>query len=96
MSADVVIYTTSYCPYCTRAKSLLSQKQAAFREVNVEERQDLRDWLVERSGQRTVPQVFVNGRSLGGFTDIAALDRKGELDKLLATAPASGDREMRT
>lgn len=96
MPADVVVYTTNYCPYCVRAKALLTQKKAAFREVNVEDRQDLRDWLVERSGQRTVPQVFVNGRSLGGFTDIAALDRKGELDQLLAGSPSPGDREMRT
>ncbi len=96
MAADVVIYTTNYCPYCTRAKSLLNQKKATFREVNVEDRQDLREWLVKRSGQRTVPQVFVNGRALGGFTDIAALDRKGELDGLLAATPATGDQEMLT
>ena len=96
MAADVVIYTTNYCPYCTRAKSLLNQKKAAFREVNVEDRQDLREWLLKRSGQRTVPQVFVNGRALGGFNDIAALDRKGELDGLLASTPGTSDLELPT
>jgi glutaredoxin 3 len=94
MGAAVVIYTTGYCPYCSRAKSLLSQKQAAFKEVDVEDRPDIRAWLVQASGQRTVPQVFVNGKPLGGFTDIAALDRKGELDRLLETPPSGTDRPV--
>ena len=83
-AADVTIYVTSYCPYCIRAKALLTQKSVSFREVNVEDRPDLRTWLARKSGQRTVPQVFVNGKPVGGFTDIAALDQKGQLDPLLA------------
>lgn len=83
-AAQVVLYSTDYCPYCTRAKMLLSKKNVTFEEVNVEERPELRSWLVSASGQRTVPQVFVNNRPIGGFTDMAALDRAGELDRLLA------------
>lgn len=91
MAAQVVLYVTEYCPYCVRAKALLKQKGVAFREINVEDRADLRTWLVDRSGQRTVPQVFVNGEALGGFTDIAALDRAGKLDAKLATDPGAND-----
>lgn len=88
-AARVVLYSTDYCPYCTRAKMLLSKKSVPFEEVNVEERPELRSWLVSASGQRTVPQIFVNNRAIGGFTDMAALDRTGELDRLLAEhAPA--------
>lgn len=83
-AAEVVIYVTTYCPYCVRAKALLQKKSVEFREVNIEERPDLRDWIARKSGQRTVPQIFVNGRALGGFTDIAALDQKGQLEPLLA------------
>ena len=87
MTASVVIYTTTYCPYCHQAKQLLSRKGALFNEINVEDRPDLRSFLVSAAGQRTVPQVFINGQSVGGFSDIAALDRRGELDRLLAAPP---------
>src|SRR5262249_44417720 len=90
MSADVVVYTTLTCPYCVAAKRLLGNKQVAFTEIDVAGRPDLRSWLVSASGQGTVPQVFINGRSLGGFTDIDALDRDGELDPLLGQAPEPG------
>jgi glutaredoxin 3 len=82
--ADVRIYVTSVCPYCVMAKRLLSKKGASFTEIDVEGRDDLRSWLASTSGQRTVPQVFINGRSMGGFSDIDALDRAGKLDPLLA------------
>ncbi len=96
MPADVVVYSTDYCPYCHRAKSLLTSKGAVFREVNVEHRDDLRAWLVERSKQRTVPQVFVNGEPLGGYTDIAALDRAGALVPKLQRDPSPSDPPVRT
>jgi glutaredoxin 3 len=96
MSADVVVYLTEWCPYCIRAKSLLGKKNVRFKAVDVDDRPDLRAWLLERSGQRTVPQVFVNGRPLGGFSDISALDRQGELDPLLATPPSPNDAATRT
>jgi len=91
MSASVTIYTTDYCPYCTRAKYLLQKKGAAFEEVSAEDRPELRSWLRKASGQTTVPQVFINGRAVGGFTDIAELDRRGQLDKLLAEDPPAGE-----
>jgi glutaredoxin 3 len=88
--AEVTIYTTNYCPYCTRAKMLLKRKNVAFTEIDVTNDQAKRDWLVEASGQRTVPQIFINGRSVGGSDDIHALDRQGRLDELLAEpAPSS-------
>ncbi|HET6437456.1 MAG TPA: glutaredoxin 3 [Anaeromyxobacter sp.] len=79
----VTIYTTSYCPYCVRAKRLLEKKGVAYKEIDAEGDEALRNWLVERTGQLTVPQVFVGERSLGGFSDIDALDRKGLLDPIL-------------
>jgi glutaredoxin 3 len=88
--ADVRIYVTTICPYCVMAKQLLKKKNVAFTEINVGGRDDLRSWLVSASGQRTVPQVFINGHSVGGFSDLDALDRKGRLDGLLAESPDAG------
>jgi glutaredoxin 3 len=94
MAAVVTIYVTDYCGFCARAKRLLTQKRVRFTEVNVEDRTDLRAWLREASGQRTVPQIFINGRSVGGFTDISALDEAGELDPLLEEVPDAGAPPM--
>lgn len=87
VSARVVIYTTASCPYCLDAKELLAEKKVDFKEIRVEGRPDLRSFLMSTSGQHTVPQVFINGQSVGGCSDIAALDRQGELDRLLAIPP---------
>ena len=87
MSASVLIYLTDWCPYCQRAKALLTKKKAAFTEVDVDDRPDLRSWLVSASGQRTVPQIFINGQPVGGSSELDALDRQGKLDRLLAVAP---------
>ena len=82
--ARVQVYTKRNCPYCIRAKTLLSRKGVSYEEIDVEQREDaLRVWLAEATGQKTVPQIFVDGRSLGGFTDIDELDRRGELDPIL-------------
>jgi glutaredoxin 3 len=81
--ANVRIYTKRACPYCARAKALLAKKGVAYEEHDVEADDALRAWLVEASGQRTVPQVFVGDRPLGGYTDLEALDREGRLDALL-------------
>jgi glutaredoxin 3 len=89
MPAVVAIYTTPWCPYCHRAKSLLSHKGVAFTEINAEGRPDLRDWLEEASGQSTVPQVFINNQPVGGYTDIARLDRIGVLEQKLKEAPTA-------
>ncbi|HET7755584.1 MAG TPA: glutaredoxin 3 [Anaeromyxobacteraceae bacterium] len=79
----VEIYSKQQCPYCVRAKGLLTRKGVAYEEIDVENDDAKRAWLVEVTGQRTVPQVFVNGRPLGGFTDIDALDKAGKLDPIL-------------
>ena len=79
----VTVYTKDACPFCVRAKRLLARKGIPFEEISVEGRDDLREWLVEASGQRTVPQIFAGARSLGGYTDIEALDAEGKLDPVL-------------
>ena len=84
--AEVTIYTTMVCAYCVAAKRLLKQKGVEFDEVDVTRDFDKRRWLVEVTGQRTVPQIFIHGRPYGGYTDIAALDRQGKLDDILAGA----------
>ena len=79
----IVVYTTEWCPYCVRAKNLIKHKGWAFEEINVEGDAEKRAWLAEVTGRRTVPQIFIGERSVGGFDDIAALDRAGELDRMV-------------
>jgi glutaredoxin 3 len=82
---SVTIYTTPICPYCARAKSLLKKKGAAFDEVDVMMDNKARDEMQERSGgARTVPQIFIGDTHVGGSDELAALDREGKLDALLA------------
>ena len=80
---EVVIYTTRVCGYCQAAKSLLRGKGVDFREIDVSGDDVQRDELVRRTGQRTVPQIFIGTRHVGGFEDLSALDQRGELDPLL-------------
>jgi glutaredoxin 3 len=89
--ADVEIYTTATCPYCLAAKRLLTQKGVDFREIPVDGNRAARAAMTERaSGRRTVPQIFVDGKHIGGCDDLHALDREGGLDPLLqATGAAS-------
>jgi glutaredoxin 3 len=86
VAAEVTIYLTDWCPYCARAKEHLARKKVRFTEVNVEDRPDLRKWLVSASGQRTVPQIFINNESIGGYSDMMMLEGGGELDRLLSKA----------
>ena len=79
----VQVYSKQHCAYCVRAKALLQKKGVTFEEVDVEHDDAKRVWLVEASGQRTLPQIFVDDRSLGGFSDIEALDQQGKLDPIL-------------
>ncbi len=82
---EIEIYTQPWCPYCARAIHILTSKGAAFREIDAPRGTTARAEAVERSGGRTtVPQIFINGRPIGGCDDLVALDRSGELDKLLA------------
>lgn len=84
MAAEVEVYVTAYCPYCTRAKALLAKKGVAFKEIDVGGDDAKRKWLFQASGQRTVPQIFIAGKPVGGSDDLHALDRAGKLDGLLA------------
>ena len=84
LGADVVIYVTEYCGFCRMAESLLQRKSIAFEAVDVSELDDARSWLIEQTGQRTVPQIFIKGRSIGGYSELSALDRAGKLAALLA------------
>jgi glutaredoxin 3 len=92
--ANVEIYTTPMCPYCWRAKRLLESKGVSFTEVDLWQEPGRRAEMIGRAGgRRTVPQVFIDGRGVGGSDDIHALDSGGELDRLLAAAaPASPPR----
>jgi glutaredoxin 3 len=83
--AKVEIYTKQYCPYCTRAKALLGQKGVDYEEFDISMGGPKRTEMLSRSnGGTTVPQIFIDGRHVGGSDDLAALERAGRLDALLA------------
>ena len=85
--AQIEVYTKAFCPYCTRAKRLLDAKGADFREIDVTMDRTGFEAMVDRAnGRRTVPQVFIDGKHVGGSDDLAALDAKGELDALIGAA----------
>jgi len=85
--SDIVIYSSSWCGYCARARALLEGKGVPFREVKVDEDPADRAAMVARSGgRRTVPQIFIGDRHVGGFDELYSLDRSGELDTLLCRA----------
>lgn len=89
VKAEVVMYTTPWCPYCNAAKRLLGGKGVGYKDVDVSGDQAMRAKLVEMTGGRTtVPQIFINGTAVGGFDDINALERSKKLDEMLAQAPA--------
>jgi glutaredoxin 3 len=84
--AKVELYTTSSCPFCVRAKSLLKSKGVPFVEIDVTEDAELRQKMVELSGgRRTVPEIFINDKIVGGYEELKALDDAGELDPMLAS-----------
>jgi glutaredoxin 3 len=84
--SQVIMYTTSWCPYCRAAKSLFAAKKIEFTEIDVTEDPKLRVDMERLSGRRTVPQIFINGNPIGGYDDACALDASGELDRLLNEA----------
>jgi glutaredoxin 3 len=85
--AEVTIYTSAYCGYCHAAKRLLEKKGVSLREIDVDRRPDLCDWLEEATEQQTVPQIFINGRPIGGYSELSSLARDGRLEGMLATPP---------
>ncbi len=81
---EIKIYTTNYCPYCVKAKSLLKSKNLSFQEIDISDNQEERIALVEKSGGRkTVPQIFIGEAHIGGYDDLAALDQAGKLESFL-------------
>ena len=80
----VTMYATAWCPYCDRARQLLAQKGATVEEIDVDSRPTARAEMTERSGRRTVPQIFVGETHVGGCDDLLALDAAGGLEPLLS------------
>ena len=82
--ADVEIYTTPFCGYCSRAKRLLDNKGVAYREIDIFTSRALREEMIQRAGGRTsVPQIFIDGKGIGGYDEMIELDLDDELDPLL-------------
>ncbi len=81
--AKIEIYSKEWCPYCTKAKALLRSKQLEYEEIDVTVDAVLEQQMVERSRRRTVPQIFIDEQSIGGYDDLAQLNATGELDQLL-------------
>jgi len=79
----VTMYATGWCPYCQRARELMETKGLVINEINVDEEAARRAEMLARSGRRTVPQIFIGDRHIGGCDDLVALDGSGELDRLI-------------
>ena len=89
--ATVELYTTPMCPYCARAKRLLDRKGVAYSEVDLWQEPGRREEMLKRSdGRRTVPQIFIDGRGVGGSDELHALEARGELDRLLGATAGVG------
>jgi glutaredoxin 3 len=82
----VTVYTSGWCPYCQRAKNLLTEKKVVFSEINVEDDEKIREEMIARSNRNTVPQIFIGDKHVGGCDDLFELDRRGELDRLIQGA----------
>ncbi len=86
---EITLYSAGYCGFCQRAKNLLEGKGVSWREIEVDHDPALRLEMVERSGRRTVPQIWIGDQHIGGFDDLYALERSGKLDELLTPPDAS-------
>ncbi|GAB4295554.1 MAG: glutaredoxin 3 [Methylophaga sp.] len=82
--ANVIVYSSAHCPYCMMAKQLLERKGIQYEEIRVDLEPAKREEMMQKSRQRTVPQIFINNKAIGGYTDLVALDRANKLDSLLA------------
>ena len=82
--AKIVMYCIASCPYCVRAEQLLQRKgEQDIEKIRVDLQPELSDAMIQKTGRRTVPQIFINGEHVGGYDDMAALDRAGKLDVML-------------
>jgi glutaredoxin 3 len=85
--SEIVMYSTGWCPYCQRARALFARRNLAFREIRLDEQPAERAAMLARSGgRRTVPQIFIGDRHVGGFDELYALDKAGELEQLTSHA----------
>jgi glutaredoxin 3 len=89
MGNPVVMYATSWCGYCRRARQLLTAKGVPFTEIDVEQVAGSRAEMEQRSGRTSVPQIFIGGQHVGGYDDLRALDARGGIEALLAAVPAT-------
>ena len=87
MTVDVKIYTRAGCGYCTAANDLLEAKGIAYEEIDLTGNTEGRRWLAQATGRSTVPQIFIEGRPIGGYTDLRDLDIAGQLDAMIAGSP---------
>lgn len=83
MAANIVMYSTRFCPYCVAARSLLESKGVAYTDIGVDGQAELRRQMMDRSGRHTVPQIWIDESHIGGFDDLARLEQQGRLDELL-------------
>lgn len=83
---DVIIYSSQYCPFCFRAKAIFQQKSVKYTELNVDTNPKLKKEMMEKSGRRTVPQIWIGEQHIGGCDDLMAIQSNGKLDKLLGIA----------
>ena len=85
VTPSIIMYATPYCPYCMAARRLLKMRGLTYTEHNLDREPEMRAEMEQRSGRRTVPQIFINQRHVGGFDELNALERTGELDSWLNT-----------
>ena len=86
LSTGVIMYSTRFCPYCVRARGLLDGKGVDYTDVGVDEQPQQRLEMMQRSGRRTVPQIWIGDQHIGGFDDMLRLEQQGRLDELLKLA----------
>ncbi|MDT8310792.1 MAG: glutaredoxin 3 [Methylophaga sp.] len=82
--ANVIVYSSAHCPYCVMAKQFLARKGVTFQEIRVDLEPAKREEMMQKSQRRTVPQIFINGQAVGGYTDLLAIERANQLDQMLA------------
>jgi len=90
MGVQVTIYTTRACGYCVAAKRLLDRRGVPYEEIDVTADAAKRAWLIEATGRRTVPQIFIGGEPVGGYDELAALERAGRLEAMLGADAGGG------
>ena len=81
--AEIILYTTRFCPFCVRAKQLLDSKGQTYQEFAVDHDRELRQQMMEKSGRHTVPQIWINDQHIGGCDELYGLEESGELDSIL-------------